>query len=61
MQAHRSVARGNQKEPKTRDEINLDDECLKMNDGSEESSLSCLLYTSGDRMRLGPRRHNVFA
>ena len=52
MQVHRSNARGNQKEPKSYDEIFLDDECLKMNDGSNFllrkgfSKQSLLLFNS---------------
>lgn len=62
---NRSVARGNQKEPKSRDEIVLDEECLKMTDGSsfllsDDSTGQRILLFSGEKGRESLKNSKIF-
>lgn len=64
LQSNRSDARGNQEEPKSRDDIILDEECLKMSDGSsfllkDDSTGPRILIFSGEKNREALKTHKT--
>lgn len=65
LQRNRSVARGNQREPQSRDEIVLDEGCLRMSDGSnfllnDDSYAQRILLFSGEKGRESMKTSKIF-